>query len=107
MVTPDAINELMARLWPTSNCSCLEVGEREALARLTPGEIAIRPGGFISGPTMFAVADAALWFLVMGCFAELPAILLRVRTPISQNARRSLRTHADLSERTHRSERLS
>ena len=29
-------------------------------------ETSIRPGGFISGPTQFSIADLALWYAVFG-----------------------------------------
>ena len=39
------------------------IGPGYAIARrdVQPGEI--RPGGFVSGPTQFGIADAALWYM--------------------------------------------
>ena len=31
----------------------------------------LRPGGFISGPTQFGLADAALWYLVFGAIGRI------------------------------------
>ena len=36
----------------------------------------IRPGGFIAGPTQFAVVDAALWFLVFGALGRIEPMAL-------------------------------
>ena len=65
-VTPEKINDMMAEFWPAPRCTCLEVGPEYVIASLTPEESDLRPGGYISGPTLFAAADVALWFL---CFA--------------------------------------
>lgn len=65
-MTPDEINAMLAEAWPEARCVCTEVGPRRAVASLTPRARDVRPGGYISGPTLFAAADAALWFLCFG-----------------------------------------
>ncbi|MCK6549986.1 PaaI family thioesterase [Myxococcota bacterium] len=62
----DAVNEFFAREFPSGHASgyrCVELGEGYAVARWTYDPTTLRPGGFISGPTQFALADLALWFL--------------------------------------------
>jgi uncharacterized protein (TIGR00369 family) len=64
--TPDAINEFFIREFPAAHGSghrCMEVGTGYVLSRWTYDPSSLRPGGFISGPTQFALADTALWFL--------------------------------------------
>ncbi len=39
------------------------MGDGYSVARWAHDPNALRPGGYISGPTQFAVADLALWFL--------------------------------------------
>lgn len=61
-ITPDTINAMVSEQFPGSAVRCHALGPDVALARLTPDAAAIRPGGYISGPTQFALADSALWF---------------------------------------------
>ena len=65
-ITPDEINTFVRGAFPGMGSECTEVGARHAFARrlITPTEI--RPGGFVSGPTQFAIADAALWYALFG-----------------------------------------
>lgn len=65
MLTPDAVNAFLAEHYPSAfvgGYRCDAVGERRARARwlYDPGEL--RPGGLVSGPTQFGLADLALWF---------------------------------------------
>jgi len=64
--TPAAINEFFAREYPSASRSgyrCTESGPGLIVARWTYDPSTLRPGGFISGPTQFGLADVALWFL--------------------------------------------
>lgn len=70
MVTTAAINSMLNELWDVAPVTCLEVSETHALAATTDVEKDIRPGGSISGPAQFAVADSALWFLVSGAIGR-------------------------------------
>ena len=63
-ITSQAINDMIAELFPGSGNTCHEIGDGFALARRDVQESDIRPGGFVSGPTQFSLADAALWYLV-------------------------------------------
>ncbi|HEY0191555.1 MAG TPA: PaaI family thioesterase [Kofleriaceae bacterium] len=66
MLTPDAINEFFVREFPAaagSGIRCVEVGASHVVSRWTYDPATLRPGGFISGPTQFTLADTALWFL--------------------------------------------
>lgn len=76
MVTPEAINEMLATHWPEAQARCTELSTTHAVAMFTPSPRHLRPGGFISGPTQFALADAALWFLVSGALGRLEPMAL-------------------------------
>lgn len=68
MVTVDEINEMVRREFPTSAGLCEEVGEGWAIAVLDTAQVGLRPGGIISGPTLFGLSDAALWY---ACFTRI------------------------------------
>lgn len=76
MITPRRINSLLEEQWPSAQCTCVEVGPAHAVASLTPRASDLRPGGYISGPTLFAAADAALWFLCFGASGRLEPLAL-------------------------------
>lgn len=66
-LTAAAIDAYLGEAYPAaaaSGISCEDVGDHSATARWRFDEAALRPGRYISGPTMFAVADTALWFAV-------------------------------------------
>jgi uncharacterized protein (TIGR00369 family) len=69
VVTVDQINQFLAAEFPASKSSCAEVGEGWAVAHLIADALSLRPGGIISGPTVFGLCDAALYhacFTVLG-----------------------------------------
>ena len=67
-VTPESIEEFVAQQWPAnpSHARCLEVSGRHVVIEVPVRPESIRPGGFVSGPTQFAVADLALWYACFG-----------------------------------------
>jgi uncharacterized protein (TIGR00369 family) len=63
---PEAINTFLAREFPAAYAAhyrCTETGPGFAVARWPYDPNTLRPGNFISGPTQFALADVALWFM--------------------------------------------
>ncbi|MDA3015840.1 MAG: PaaI family thioesterase [Actinomycetota bacterium] len=73
-LTVDAINAAVMASFPGSHHRCHEIGDGYAISRFTPDETSIRPGGYISGPTQFAAADAVLWyasFVALGRIEEM------------------------------------
>ena len=76
MLTPAEINAALSDAWPEAGCACVEVGSDQAMAKIRPAHDAIRPGGYISGPTLFAAADAALWFLAFGAVGRIEPLAL-------------------------------
>lgn len=64
-VTAEAINTFLDRDFPGRGNRCEAVGPGWATAVLEPDESSLRPGGIISGPTVFGLCDAALYY---ACF---------------------------------------
>ena len=75
-VTPAAVNAMVTTAFPGSRATCVELDERFAVAEVRTDDNDIRPGGFIAGPTQFAVVDAALWFLVFGALGRIEPMAL-------------------------------
>lgn len=62
LVTPGEINDFCDEAFPGSANRCADIGPGWAVARTEADPALLRPGGIISGPTLFGLADAALWF---------------------------------------------
>ncbi len=65
-LTAAQVDEFIAAEYPSSHASgyrCDDLGEGFARVRWLYDDTTLRPGGFISGPTQFTVADMALWVL--------------------------------------------
>jgi uncharacterized protein (TIGR00369 family) len=63
---PDEVNTFFAEQFPSAYADghrCIEMGPGRCRVRWSYDPTTLRPGGFISGPTQFALADLALWFL--------------------------------------------
>ena len=75
-VTPDAVNRMLEVEFPGTGNTCVEVSATHALARRDVDEWSIRPGGFVSGPTQFGLADAALWYLTFGVIGRVEPMAL-------------------------------
>jgi len=67
---------MVDELFPESNNSCTDVGATFAVARRDVEEAQLRPGGFVSGPSQFGLADAALWYLVFGAIGRVEPMAL-------------------------------
>ncbi len=74
--TVDAINAMIDELFSSNGSHCAAVGTDFALAHMTPDQNALRPGDFISGPTQFGLADAALWYLTFGAIGRIEPMAL-------------------------------
>ncbi len=60
----DAINKFVVGVYPaTTNFQCESIDDESVLVRWKYAEAGLRPGGIISGPTLFTLADVALWYL--------------------------------------------
>lgn len=63
--TVDAVNTFLSKTFPAAartGIRCVEIDDGIATVRLPYAPDEVRPGGYISGPSMFTAADTALWF---------------------------------------------
>lgn len=70
----DRLNALMDRIFPQiADLVRVEtVNEQQLVARHRVDERHLRPGGTVSGPTMFALADVALYLAILSRIGEVP-----------------------------------
>ena len=71
MVNPHDINKMLTKIWPDARVKCRDVNATQALAHLPVVQAELRPGGTISGPTIFSCADSAFWFLINGVLGRI------------------------------------
>ena len=83
-VSPEQINTEIAAAFPhASSVECIELGPTFALVRRSINQLEYRPGGFVSGPTQFALADSALWYLTFGVIDRIELMALTSDLDIS------------------------
>ncbi len=69
--TPNEVNAMITELFPGTGNSCAEIGSGYAVASTAVADSMLRPGGFVSGPTQFGLADAALWYMVFAAIGRI------------------------------------
>ena len=74
--TVDDVNAMVEDSFPGTESWCSEIGADYAVARRVIAGDSLRPGGFVSGPTQFAAADAVLWYLVFGAIGRIEPMAL-------------------------------
>lgn len=97
-VTVEQINAFLASQFGGTRNRCEEVGDRMAVAALDVDPTNLRPGGIISGPSVFGVCDAALYYAAftmigiepMALTSELSIRFLRPARGSSVRARATL-----------------
>lgn len=75
-LTVEAVNAMLAEQFPGSANYCVELGRDHAVAAYDVQEQNIRPGGFVSGPTQFALVDSALWFITFVALGRIEPMAL-------------------------------
>lgn len=75
-VAPEAVNRMLDDEFPGTGNTCVEVGATFAVARREVDAGTLRPGGYVSGPTQFGLADAALWYLTFGVIGRVEPMAL-------------------------------
>lgn len=75
-LSPEGVNQMLDDAFPGTGNTCTEVTSSSAVAHreIEPGFL--RPGGYVSGPTQFGLADAALWYLVFGAIGRIEPMAL-------------------------------
>ncbi len=102
----DDINEMVHQAFPGSPNTCVELGERYAVAEMIVTPDVIRPGGFVSGPSQFGLADAALWYLVFAAIGRIEPMALTSELSIRflrPAVGDRMRARAELASRSRRS----
>ena len=74
--------EIFPQVWARGDYSIEEVGPMSATVRLHHHPDHLRPGGTISGPSMFALCDLALYVAILH---EIGRVKLAVTTNVSIN----------------------
>jgi uncharacterized protein (TIGR00369 family) len=74
--TPADVNAMIREAFPGSENLCTDLGDGYAVASRSVDATDLRPGGFISGPAQFALADAALWYLVFAVVGRVEPMAL-------------------------------
>lgn len=64
MTTKEDITRFMAEVFPNSRFTIVEAKEKAATIRRRVTQNDIRPGGTVSGPTLMATADVALYVAI-------------------------------------------
>jgi len=82
MATKQEIIDFLADKFPQFQSIIEAVGDQSAVIRHHITEDNLRPGGTVSGPTLFTVADSALYVAIL---AELGIIALAVTTNVNIN----------------------
>ena len=100
LVTVDDINAFLERDFLGNGNRCEAVGERWATAFLPTDAVNLRPGGIISGPTVFGICDAALYY---ACFTAIGIEPMTLTSELSIRFMRPargevLRARADLHQ---------
>lgn len=62
--------------FPGTGNECVEMGDGFAVARREITTAELRPGGFISGPTQFGLADAVLWYVTFAAIGRIEPMAL-------------------------------
>ena len=103
-VTVEAINAMIREQFPGSSNYCVELGAHHAIAAYDVQDANLRPGGFVSGPTQFALIDSALWFLAFLALGRIEPMALTSELSIrflrpAQGARMLCRATLEASSR--------
>jgi uncharacterized protein (TIGR00369 family) len=74
--TVDEVNAMLRTSFPGSENECAEIGHGYAVARRRAQPADIRPGGYVSGPAQFGVADSSLWYCVFAAIGRVEPMAL-------------------------------
>ncbi len=78
----EQITDFFTKDFPQTKCQIVSVGNGTAVVTHPVGHEELRPGGTVSGPTMMALADVALYAAILG---EIGIVPLTVTTSFNIN----------------------
>lgn len=87
------LNAFLKTEFPQNPCTVEAVGGGGATVRHPIGQGELRPGGTVSGPVMFTLADVSLYVAILG---EIGIVPLAVTTNLNINFMRKPAATADL-----------
>ncbi|WP_166366338.1 hotdog domain-containing protein [Pseudomonas akapageensis] len=90
MASKEAIAHFIRTEFPQTRVVVEAVGDMGATVSQDIGEADLRPGGTVSGPTLMALADVALYVAVLG---EIGIVPLTVTTSLTINFLRKPEAH--------------
>lgn len=93
MASKEQLAEFLKSEFPQNRTTILAVGGMAATVKIEVGYNDLRPGGTVSGPTMMALADVALYIAILG---EIGIVPLAVTTSLSFNFLRKPKADRDL-----------
>jgi len=91
--TPAELSTFLDRAFPQNPCTLRAVTPEGVIMSYAVSERDLRPGGTVSGPSMFLVADVALYVAILSQVGLVP---LAVTTDLSIHFLRKPAAHADL-----------
>ncbi|MEM7412803.1 MAG: PaaI family thioesterase [Myxococcota bacterium] len=75
-LTPQTVDEAVQQGWTERPNRCIEISPTHAVAAQAIDQTQLRPGNFVPGPTLFALADLALWYLTFGAIDRIEPMAL-------------------------------
>lgn len=82
MISKEELQQYLADIFPAFNATILELGPDRTVLQLATDANNLRPGGTISGPTLMALADAAMYAAILGRIGK---VALAVTTNLNIN----------------------
>ncbi len=83
-LSPTSVNDAIAAAFPrAATVACVEIESTTALVKRDIDPLEHRPGGFVSGPSQFALADSALWYLTFGVIDRIELMALTSQLDIT------------------------
>ena len=78
LLTAAQVQSYLADIFPQFNARITALTPNSAILELLADDAHLRPGGTVSGPTLMALADAAMYVAILG---NLGQVALAVRPP--------------------------
>ena len=82
MLSAQQVQAYLAEIFPQFDADIISISDHQAVLELPTDERHLRPGGTVSGPTMMALADAAMYVAILG---NLGKLALAVTTNLNIN----------------------
>ncbi len=93
MIDKQELADFFAQEFPQADIELEHLGKLSATLRKRIGHSDLRPGGTVSGPTLMALADAALYAAILG---EIGLVALAVTTNLNINFLRKPSANRDI-----------